>query len=110
VLSTVSFVRPGQGVVTERCGDAGQLLRELDPGCDPLYARHFYDHRPFVALWSTTAERSLQVSFGFWCDLWFDGGEPELLRLNGQRLERFRAGVDALARSLGGRLELPATR
>ncbi|MBN2361675.1 MAG: hypothetical protein JXR83_19640 [Deltaproteobacteria bacterium] len=110
VLSTVSFVLPGQGIVTERRADAGQLLRELDPGCDPLFAERFYARGPFVALWSATSADVLRVSFGFWCDLWFDDGEPELLRLNGERLQRLRDRLDGLAGSRRGRLDLTPAR
>lgn len=108
VLSTVSFVRPDAGVVTERHADAGALLRQLDPGGDPLLAEHFYAHQPFVALWSSTTARLLQVSFGFWCDLWFDDAEPELLRLNGERLEKLRVWLLRIAESAGGLCNLPA--
>jgi len=105
VLSTVSFVRPGQGVVTERHADAGALLRELDPECEALYAEHFQAHQPFIAPWSSTTATLLRVHFGFWCDLWFDDSEPELLRLNAERLARLRVRLDALARSVSGRFD-----
>ena len=109
VLSTVSYLRPDAGVVTERHADAGALLRQLDPGCDPLFAEHFYAHQPFVALWSATTAQLLRVSFGFWCDIWFDAAASELLRLNGERLEQMRVRLLGIAESAGGRCDFPAT-
>lgn len=107
VVSTVSFVRAGAGVVTERHSDAGQLLRSLFPDAEPRYRDRFFAPHPFIAPWSTTEGQQLRVELGFWCDLWFDQGSPQLAAANAERLARFRQALEVIAGEFQGRLSAP---
>jgi hypothetical protein len=109
-FSSTVFVRDGQGEVVQRSsGDAGALLRSLEP-LDPGYARRFAASHPFAAAWSTATATAITVQVGFFTSLWFDETDGVLLQRNEPAIAAFRAALTDLARRRGGRLTVPPVR
>jgi len=109
-ISTV-FVRDAKGVIHPRtAGDAGALLRELEPDLDASYVRRFAASHPFVGLFSTSTSSHIAISVCFFCDVFFDERDAELFEKNQQALVKFRDALVAIAQKRGGTLVAPTTR
>jgi hypothetical protein len=108
-FSSTVFVRDAQGAVVRRsAGDAGALLRSLEP-LELAYARRFAASHPFAAAWSTCTATSVAVHVAFFTSLWFDATDAELTRANEPQLAVFRAALVGIARRRGGRLVAPSS-
>ena len=108
-FSSTVFVRDAHGAVVQRTtGDAGTLLRSLEP-LEPAYARRFAAAHPFAAAWSTSTATSIAVQIAFFTSLWFDDTDGALLQKNEPLLAAFRAALTGLARRRGGKLQAPSS-
>lgn len=108
-ISTV-FVRDARGAVhPQTAGDAGALLRELEPDLDAAYLRRFAASHPFIGLFSTSTETDLAVHVCFFCNIYFDESDAELFAANQAPLLKFREALLTLARQRGGTLTAPTT-
>ncbi len=104
LISTV-FVRDDKGAVHPRtAGDAGALLRELEPQLDDVYVRRFAASHPFVGLFSTSTESTLAVTVCFFSNVFFDEQDAALFAANQAPLLKFREALLAIARQRGGTL------
>jgi hypothetical protein len=94
------------GLVSRVAGDAGALLRSLEP-LEPAYARRFAASRPFAAAWSTASPATLTITIAFLTNLWLDHGDPGVQQANARGFDELRASLAAIARRRGGRLVAP---
>jgi hypothetical protein len=100
-------VRDAAGaLVTRTAGDAGALLRALEP-LDDAYARRFAASRPFATAWSSSTSSGVTVTIAFGTSLWASHGDDALEQANAPALAAFRASLTSLARRRGARLTTP---
>jgi hypothetical protein len=98
------FVRDGNGnIIEQESNNAGQLLARIERlHSDDV--RRIAAPRPFAVAWTTSKLSTITFSFAFFTTLWIEVSDAELLARNGQRLEKFRTALSALARAQSARL------
>lgn len=98
--SRVTVSDPSGAATTVRASDAGALLQALEPDLDEAYRRRFAASHPFVGVWSQAGGGFVEVTVGFWSDI-FQAGGPGA-EDNQERADEAARLLTALAEARGG--------
>jgi|GEM_PF-1803563 len=110
LLATTLAVVDSDGKVVERTvTNVGSLLRDLE-SVDAGFARRFCAPHPALGVYSEERGGQLEVTFGFWSDVFFErddlsDSERAAFEANAERLEQLWQGVQTLVSDVGGTLD-----